>query len=75
MTNLFKAFVLVGVAWSLVVMVDSLFPRDDTDSAESRSGMSLYTDAATGCQYLSAGYSGLTPRLTSNGGHFGCRSN
>ncbi|MCW2480509.1 hypothetical protein [Candidatus Symbiopectobacterium sp. NZEC135] len=39
---------------------------DDTDGA-SRSGLVTYTDAATGCQYLSAGGSGITPRMDKDG--------
>ena len=40
--------------------------RDATDSASIRSGMSLYTDYGTGCQYL--GRDGaLTPRLGADG--------
>lgn len=43
--------------------------RDDTDGAE-RSGMSLFTDRGTGCQYLAARYSGgITPRLDAQGKH------
>lgn len=40
--------------------------RDSTDTKAVRSGMKLYTDALTGCQYLSAG-GGLTPRIDSDG--------
>ncbi|EGT7582913.1 hypothetical protein JE599_002244 [Salmonella enterica] len=39
--------------------------RDDTDG-EARSGLELYTDHATGCQYLGNG-SGLTPRMDALG--------
>lgn len=39
--------------------------RDSTDTKTTRSGMELYTDALTGCQYLSAG-GGITPRLDSD---------
>lgn len=39
--------------------------RDSTDPKDGRSGMRLYTDAMTGCQYLSAG-GGITPRLDSD---------
>lgn len=35
--------------------------RDDTDG-KTRSGLNLYTDHKTGCQYLGNG-SGLTPRM------------
>lgn len=41
--------------------------RDSTDTATNRSGMRLYTDAATGCQYLGQPQGGLTPRLDESG--------
>lgn len=41
--------------------------KDDTDGPEGRSGMVLYTDAKTGCQYLGTGLSALTPRLDRDG--------
>lgn len=40
--------------------------RDDTDPPNGRSGMSLHTDAKTGCQYLSKSGT-LTPRLDATG--------
>ena len=46
--------------------------RDDTDSkvTKKRSGLSLYTDYGTGCQYLKAGlFSKMEPRLDKNGNH------
>ncbi|WP_049687687.1 hypothetical protein [Yersinia aldovae] len=39
---------------------------DDTDSL-TRSGLGLYTDARTGCQYLSVAGSGITPRMDKDG--------
>ena len=50
---------------------------DSTDDAENRvrSGMTLYTDHLTGCQYLQAGWFGfdsLVPRYNSSGGQVGC---
>lgn len=43
---------------------------DSTDTSDDeRSGMSLYTDALTGCQYLGAGFGGITPRLDKDGHH------
>lgn len=44
-----------------------LYPADDTDSPERRSGVHLITDYGTGCQYLSR--NGITPRLDENGNH------
>lgn len=41
---------------------------DSTDD-NWRSGLGLYTDAMTGCQYLSAGGSGITPRVDRAGKH------
>lgn len=40
--------------------------KDDTDRAE-RSGMILYTDYGTGCQYVSTILGGITPRLDKDG--------
>ncbi len=76
-----KNFVLwlLGIlfAFSFVVWLLGKTPlaRDDTDPGQwgSRSGMTLKTDSLTGCQYLvSAG--GITPRLTADGRHMGCRA-
>lgn len=49
------------------------YGRDATDPPEGwRSGLEVYTDAGTGCQYLSARGGSLTPRLSSGGAHVGC---
>lgn len=45
----------------------------DTTDGKSRSGMSLHRDAATGCQYLSTSSGGITPRLSNDGQHMGCK--
>jgi hypothetical protein len=52
--------------------------HDDTDPPDGMSGMDLFTDNATGCQYLGYGASSngkaLTPRIASDGkSHMGCR--
>lgn len=47
-------------------------PYDDTDNEayNLRSGMKLYTDYGTGCQYLSTPFSNnLIPRMDSNHNH------
>lgn len=42
--------------------------KDDTDPPNGRSGLTLYTDNLTGCQYLAIHYnSGLTPRMGKDG--------
>ena len=67
---------IVFVVYMTIVFFGALpIARDDTDPGlwGARSGMSLYTDALTGCQYLSAGTSGITPRLNKEGAHVGCK--
>ena len=45
-----------------------LAARDDSDPPGGRSGMLIFTDHLTGCQYLSRPfYSSLTPRLGADG--------
>lgn len=41
--------------------------KDDTDPAGGRSGLKIYTDSGTGCQYLSVSGGGVTPRLNTDG--------
>lgn len=55
----------------LVVALDKIVGRDSTDPPGGRSGMTIYTDQATGCEYLSK--RGLTPRVDGKGRHLGCR--
>lgn len=52
-----------------------LAPTDSTDRSKwRRSGMSVYTDNATGVQYVKAGWFGsLTPRIHANGTIFSVR--
>lgn len=66
-------FVLAGLgAVAFIVWaVATLTPYDSTDPPGGRSGMSIYVDHATGCEYLSR--RGLTPRLDGQGRHMGCR--
>ncbi len=49
------------------------FDRDTTDG-ERRSGMGLHVDAETGCEYLSTMRGGITPRISYDGTHKGCRA-
>jgi hypothetical protein len=55
--------------------LSALMPRDDTDpSTGRRSGLILYIDHGTGCQYVRGGLlGGTTPRLDANGRQI-CRS-
>ena len=55
---------LAGVIWIAAYFQ----PFDDTDAPPSRSGVSLVTDALTGCQYLKAPLFGsITPRMSADG--------
>ena len=48
--------------------------RDDTDPPSgAASGLELFTDAGTGCQYVGVYQRGIVPRIGSDGRHMGCR--
>lgn len=70
-----KLFLITVIVFILMAVYTHFTnKRDSTDFAEGpRSGMRLHTDAFTGCQYLSFPSGGVTPRLTTTGGHLGCR--
>lgn len=60
-------FILLFVI-AAVFLVDWLAPHDDSDPAGGRSGLRIYVDYRTSCQYLAAGWlGGLTPRLDNSG--------
>jgi hypothetical protein len=67
-------WLLIGAA-VMLVFGQLPFGRDDTDPGAwgARSGLVPSTDAATGCQYLRTSGGGITPRLTQEGKHKGCR--
>ena len=46
--------------------------KDDTDGPK-RSNMVLRTDYGTGCQYLESHTGVLTPRMSADGKHTGCK--
>lgn len=58
------AFIIVI---SIATLVGEVTPYDSTDPVDGRSGMRLYTDAGTGCQYVGAPSVGLTPRMAADG--------
>lgn len=62
-------YVLVTVYFSIAFYgyIRGGADKDDTDPAGGRSGMVLYTDDKTGCQYLSNRFGGMTPRLNRDG--------
>ena len=62
----------VGMLCIALWLASKIWPadRDATDPAEGeRSGMRLYTDAQTGCQYSATSGGSLTPRLSATGEH------
>lgn len=65
-----KIIAMICAVLALVIIGRCYLPesaRDSTDTKTARSGMKLFTDALTGCQYLSVGDGGLTPRIDSDG--------
>lgn len=72
--NILKSAAQWLLIYVCIWFLASMFtPYDSTDDAENseRSGMRLYIDHGTGCQYLSGGGLfgpiGITPRLDSDG--------
>ena len=60
---------LIAFMWLFALVANAFgWGFDSTDGGE-RSGLGLYTDNLTGCQYLSAGGFGITPRLDKSGRH------
>jgi len=54
----------------VVIIAARAIPHDTTDPEGGRSGLSLYIDELTGCQYIRVGFfTKLTPRLDENGAH------
>ena len=58
---------------TLILLLVIFNPKDDTDTDTGRSGLYLYTDALTGCQYLGGGRNNITPRVNGAGKHIGCK--
>ena len=69
MTNSWKR----ALSWSVIVVimvgVYQCSSKDDTDGPDGRSGFTLMTDAATGCQYLRVWPWDFHPRLDGDGKH------
>lgn len=70
LSSLGKPMLLLLFSFGLVSMVSELlqisFAKDSTDPVDGRSGLRLFKDAATGCNYL--GRSGnLVPRYKPDG--------
>jgi len=67
MQNLF--YLLASIF--LILMMAWMFSRsgfDDSDKTRSeRSGLMIFTDHKTGCQYVGTILGGITPRLTAQG--------
>jgi hypothetical protein len=53
----------------MLLMLAGCDVGDDTDDRTNNhaSGMALYTDYGTGCQYVRAGGGGITPRMGADG--------
>ncbi len=60
----FTAFLVLAAI--VFVAITHWTQRDDSDGVK-RSGMIVYTDALTGCQYLGTIMGSITPRLDKDG--------
>lgn len=62
---------IVVVGCLAIICVVTLRNYDVTDDlvAKKRSGLLLYIDYGTGCQYLGGLFGGITPRLNKKGRH------
>ena len=63
--NLAAIVVIVSFIWQRTGL--PLIGGDSTDGPTERSGLALFVDHGTGCQYLARSFSGVTPRLTADG--------
>lgn len=71
--DLIKIIILITL---LLIWIIYEAPYDSTDNLaeQKRSGLALFTDHQTGCQYLRAGlFGGITPRLDYAKNHVGCK--
>ena len=76
-----KTGIILGLfLWGIIAAVSFItgaFFYNDTDDQINRthSGLTLYKDYGTGCEYVSAGHFNLAPRTGANGSHKGCNAN
>lgn len=67
--SMIVSILIVGLLFALFSQLFNLAPKDDTDPPGGRSGLIIYTDHLTGCQYLRSGFGGLTPRMDGSRRH------
>ena len=68
MTTSAKITISLCLGLVLSLLIGCYVPHDNTDPPGGRSGLAIYTDNATGCEYLSAGmFGGITPRIGKDG--------
>ena len=60
---------IAGAEIDAAIFKWSGYGADSTDTEDHRSGMALFTDAGTGCQYLASPWGGITPRMGASGKH------
>lgn len=62
----------ISIFLIIVLIINWFYPKDDTDAKGfwKRSGLTLYTDNLTGCQYIKGGMFGnMIKRVDKNGNH------
>lgn len=65
--KLYKMMSFVLLIYLGLWVLDKAIQYDDTDPVHGRSGLSIYIDNGTGCQYLGVLVFGITPRLQADG--------
>lgn len=65
--KLYKMMSFVLLIYLGLWILDKAVQYDDTDPVHGRSGLSIYIDNRTGCQYLGVWVFGITPRLQADG--------
>lgn len=69
----YKITASIVIAYLIIIWINSpygffrAFSRDDTDSEDEKSGLAIYTDHATGVQYVGTALGGLTVRVDADG--------
>ncbi len=61
--------ITIVVFFFFLSVFSNVFKKDDSDSEDERSNLTVYTDHATQLQYLSSWSGAITPRMNPDGTH------
>lgn len=60
---------LASIGMLILILNQESYDSTDNVTMKERSGLRLYTDHRTGCQYIGTFMGAVTPRLDKNGKH------